>query len=633
MFGLGFLAPAFLAALAAVAIPIALHLRRRRTDRVVDFPAAHMVPSTDVADDERRRLRDLLLLALRVAALVALAVSFARPYLTGDDAGAGATATIVAVDVSRSVSSPAAWAEVRRLARAAVSAAPAGDAVGLVAFDDRARVVAPPLLDRAQALSALDALEAGPGGTSAAAGLGAAFDALAGRHGRVVLVSDLQQRAWRSGDGVGVPPDVEVSIVPVTVAPGNLAVTGLTAVDGRGLRAVVQSYADGPRTVDVRLAIDGAERGRVRVETAPLSAVDVRFDTTLPRDGVAAVIVDDRDGAPADNARYLPLAPAPAPHVAVVTAAPPDSARTGLYVQRALEAGAETWPVRVTVQDGRDVSARPLVPPPSAVVLVGSRTLDRRGREQVAAYLRDGGRVFVALGPDVDVPTLADVLGVGVRLAPEPVAPSPDDDAIVVSDPRHPVWRQLAGARSALSRLPLDQFRRLLDESGWTVLARFAGGAVALAEREVGRGRLVVFTSDIDNRWNRFPLEPGFAPFVVDLARYLTSDRQTPSAFVLPDVPAGVPPSPGAHTVTEGGVARTIVVNVDPGEGDPAVLTPDAFQAYLRPGDDAPPRPLDERARAREEQQRWWQYGLALMLGLLVAEGLLGRGRRPAESG
>ena len=44
MFGLGFLAPAFLLGALAVAVPIVLHLFRRRTDRVVDLPTAAFVP-------------------------------------------------------------------------------------------------------------------------------------------------------------------------------------------------------------------------------------------------------------------------------------------------------------------------------------------------------------------------------------------------------------------------------------------------------------------------------------------------------------------------------------------------------------------------------------------------------------
>lgn len=77
--GLSFLAPVFLAGLLAVAIPVVLHLFRRRTDRVVDFPAMQMLPEAPAERQERRRLRDLVLLALRAAALVLLAVSFARP--------------------------------------------------------------------------------------------------------------------------------------------------------------------------------------------------------------------------------------------------------------------------------------------------------------------------------------------------------------------------------------------------------------------------------------------------------------------------------------------------------------------------------------------------------------------------
>lgn len=637
MFGLGFLAPAFLAGLAAVAVPILLHLYRRRTDRVVEFPATPMLPEAPVQQQDRRRLRDLLLLALRVAALAVLAISFARPYVMGDDPRLRASATVVVVDTSLSVSAPAAWADVRRTARAAIDGAPVGDAVGLVAFDDRGRVLVRPTVNRADAVAALDALTPGAGGTSAPAGLGVALDALAGTPGRVEVVTDLQQRSWSGAASMVVPADVTVRVHPVVVAPGNLAVTAVSREGG--VTAVVQSYAPGPRTVTARLTVNGRATGQRVVELAPLAAADVRFATPIPAAGVASVAIDDPGGAAADNVRYLPLAPAPAPRVLVLTAEAPESARTGLYVQRALEAGADLWPVDVAVQDGRAFSADASPPAaPAAIVVVGTRTLDRRGRERLSRYLRDGGRVLLSLGPDVDVPTLSDAIGLNVRLAPEPVTPAADAAAIVASDPRHPVWRQLAGSRSALGRLPIERFRQVLDESGWTVLARFAGGAVALAERDVERGTLLLFASDLDNRWNRFPLEPGFAPFVIDVARYLTRDAEGRLAFVLPVVPDGVPATPGAHTLppAEGRAPATVVVNVDPGESDPATTTLDAFMAHLQPGDTTSRAEADDRARAREEQQRLWQRGLAVLLLLLVVEGVIGRAgwrRRAAETG
>ena len=79
MFGLSFLYPLFLIAAAAAAVPIVLHLLRRKTDVVVDFPAVRLLHKTPVERQRRRRLRELILLALRVAALLLLALAFARP--------------------------------------------------------------------------------------------------------------------------------------------------------------------------------------------------------------------------------------------------------------------------------------------------------------------------------------------------------------------------------------------------------------------------------------------------------------------------------------------------------------------------------------------------------------------------
>lgn len=633
MFGLGFLAPAFLAGLLAVAVPIALHLYRRRTDRVIDFPAAQMLPQAPVAQQERRRLRDLLLLALRVAALVLLALSFARPYIAGPEAQVGRGATIVAVDVSLSTSAPATWAAVRARAASAIDEAPAADLVGLVTFDDRGRVVLPPSAARSEARAALDALVPGAGGTSFPAGLGTAVDALQGAAGRVVVVTDLQQRGWHGVDAVDVPAGVEVTVAAVPPAPANLAVTAIRRDEA--ITAVVQNYASGPRTVTARLRVDGRELARADVALAPLAASDVRFTATLPPRGVADVSIEDAEGFQGDNARFWLLEPPRSVTVLVLTADPPESATTGLYVQRALEAAADTWPMRVLVEDGRRYSAATTAERPDALVVIGTRTLDRRGRERLSSYLRDGGRVLLSLGPDVDVPTLGEALGLNIRLLPEPVTPAADDGAIIPSDRRHPVWRQLAGSRSALGRLPIERYRQVLDDAGWDVLARFAGGAVAFAERDVARGTVLLFASDLDNRWNRFPLEPGFAPFIAETAQYLTRDVRTATAFVLPDVPAAVPSTPGAHTMPgpAGQAASAVVVNIDPAESDPTATTAEVFGSHVRSTERAEPARVTDEARAREEQQRLWQIGLAGMLALLVAESLVGRVTRPRRDG
>ena len=159
---MSFLYPAFLVGALAVAIPIVLHLLRRDIAPEVPFTAVRLLHKSPVERAERRRLRDFLLLAARVAALLLLAAAFARPYLRGRDARAGLR--LVAIDRSYSMGAPGMFAAALDRAREAVAAAPRGERVAVIAFDDRADVLAPPG-GAADARAALDNLAAGFGAT------------------------------------------------------------------------------------------------------------------------------------------------------------------------------------------------------------------------------------------------------------------------------------------------------------------------------------------------------------------------------------------------------------------------------------------------------------------------------------
>src|SRR5215831_13064497 len=99
MGGVGFLAPLFLLGSLAVAVPLILHLLRQRADPVQPFSAVQLLQHSRVEQARRRRLRDVLLFALRAAALVLLAVAFARPYLLGTTP-VDPPVTVVVADVS-----------------------------------------------------------------------------------------------------------------------------------------------------------------------------------------------------------------------------------------------------------------------------------------------------------------------------------------------------------------------------------------------------------------------------------------------------------------------------------------------------------------------------------------------------
>src|SRR5918999_5866999 len=159
MFGLSFLSPLFLAGLATAAIPIAIHLFHRRTEPVIEFAAMRFLRRAPVEHSRRRRLRERLLLALRVAALCLLAFAFARPYLAQSAAALSAPATMVLVDTSASMTGPGQFDRAKAAAADAIRSAPATHAVGLVTFGNAADVIAPPSQDRAGALAAIERLK------------------------------------------------------------------------------------------------------------------------------------------------------------------------------------------------------------------------------------------------------------------------------------------------------------------------------------------------------------------------------------------------------------------------------------------------------------------------------------------
>ena len=81
------LAPLYLAAAAAAAVPLWLHLRRWRTERRVVFPAIRYLQAARRALAQRLQLRHWLLLAARLALVLLAALLAAGHPLYGFDVG------------------------------------------------------------------------------------------------------------------------------------------------------------------------------------------------------------------------------------------------------------------------------------------------------------------------------------------------------------------------------------------------------------------------------------------------------------------------------------------------------------------------------------------------------------------
>ncbi len=618
---MSFLTPLYLAGAALIALPIILHLLRRDVAPPVPFTAVSLLRKSPVDRSRKHRLRDLLLLAARVAALLLLAGSFARPYLAGA-APAGRT-TVVAVDRSFSMADPARFERARALAREAIDRAQ-GDRVALIAFDDRADVVSAPGT-AADARAALAAVAPGSGATRYAALFDKAAEILADEAGgRAVVVTDLQRSGFDEA-GAMLPEGIDLEVRDAGAATANLSVTNAT-IERRQVIATVRNFGTRSRTADVRVVADDRELPPRRVTIPAGDAADVTFDTSAGGAARLKALVEDPEGYTADNERFALADTRVLPRILIVGGGP--AATGGFYLSRALLAGAEDgadFDVRTVTGSAFTAMPAERVAEHSVIMILSTHGLDRRVGDTLRGLLASGGGVFIAAGPEVDPAVVSALLGWQPALAPREIR---NAGVLAATDLRHPVLRPFDAVAANLGQVLFERAWAFDPGSSWRVVARYTNGGTALAERQAtsseplqgAPGRVLLFTSDLDRRWNDFPLNPAFVPFTQEVARYLGARPPAVSAYLVADAPPGIAPRPGL--VASGN--RTLAINVDPRESSVARVTPAEFQKLVtRSSGDSQPRAV-RLARQTEGQQNFWRYGLLLMLGALVVEAFVG---------
>ena len=194
--------------------------------------------------------------------------------------------------------------------------------------------------------------------------------------------------------------------------------------------------------------------------------------------------------------------------------------RSGFYLQRALDAASrdpEDQRARLA-RDARALAGGDLSGY-AAVVVLSTRGLEREARDAIGAFVRSGGGVLVAASPEVEPGVLGAMFDLKIQLTG--IDENNGAGLLSVTDLRHPIFRPFGPLSANLGQVRFERTWRIRPE-GWDIAARFSDGTPALLERAEGRGRIVLFASDLDRRWNDFPVQPSFVPFVVEAVRYVS---------------------------------------------------------------------------------------------------------------
>jgi hypothetical protein len=523
---MGFFAPLFLAGVAAVGLPVWLHLLRKHRSQPLPFGSLMFWERHTQSSIKHRRLRYLLLLALRMALFVLIALAFARPYIERKSIPFQHTGeiTVVAIDNSLSMRAGNLFDQARQMAKSDISGLRAGERAQVLEFGSRVHALSEVTDDKQQLNAAIDAAQTSDDKTSFAE-LARSLRSIAQSLKlplRVALYSDMQQ--------TGMPPNFNdlrlnaaIRLEPHALAPKevpNFTVENVIAprrvYDGKKQRvlATVASFGGPKATRRVSLMLNDREVETKSVEVPEGGRATVEFqslDVPYGRNK-GAIKIDAADALPADDTFYFSVERGdPRPALFVYEAG---NQHALLYFKSALEAsGQSAFDVQpVIVEQTANVS-----PAKYAFVVISDVGVLPGGFEnQLREYVQNGGSVLVALGHNA-------MAKMKVPVSDEHIAESRyagrEGERFQTAawlDPSHPSIQRdnnWAGVK----------FYRVLrvDPGKSRVVARLSDETPLLMDQQMGGGHVEVFASTFDNIDNDFPLHASFVPFVEQTARYL----------------------------------------------------------------------------------------------------------------
>ena len=656
---MGFLTPWFLAGLAAVSLPVWLHLLRKHKSTPLPFASLRFFERRTQSSIKHRRLRYLTLLALRTALLALLALAFAHPYIARrlsprDRSGA---VTVLAIDNSFSMRTAGRLAQAKAMARSVVRGLGAGQRAQVLEFGSRVEAMSEVTGDQAALDAAIAAVAASDARTSFAE-LARALRSIAGSLRlplEVHLYSDMQQS--------GMPPNfndlrlsAEIRLEPHSLASGpvpNFTVENVVApprvYDAKKTRvlAAVAGYNTPKATRKVTLKLNGREVESKSVEVPAGGRAPVEFlslDVPYGRNR-GEVTIDGGDALPADDAFYFSVERAEPRRALFVHS--PGSPQALLYFQAALEAsGQSAFAIDPATPD--QLANVPLAR--YAFVALSDVSPPAAFEARLTEYVRGGGGLLVALGRALAERSKVPVAD--LPLAGTTYAGREGDrfETAVWLDPSHP---------SILKNSRWDDVRfyraARVQPMGARVAARLGSQLPLLLDTRVGGGRVLVFASTFDNLDNDLPLHAAWVPFVQQTARYLgrlddgpasvsvgafaelRDSKQTGAAVDVVD-PTGARALSLAEATTAQNIQFTMAGFYDirrpNGPGELVAVNSDRRESDLTP---APPETLElwqntangnatgggSTAETQNPLSLWW-YAMLAVLALAVAESLLG---------
>lgn len=559
---MGFLTPWFLAGLAAVGVPIYVHLLRRHTTTPQPVSSLMFFEQGTQSSTRHRRLRYLLLFALRTALVLLVVLAFANPFVRRAKAGANDKLLLVVVDNSFSMRAGSRFVDAKQGALRVLASKRSSQRAQVMVLGGQLQVLTQPTQDSGTLKTALDGIQLGDShGNFGELGRGVrALAETVHTPMELHLFSDLQKTNMPANFAdMVLPANATLVLHPVgkvsaQAAAPNWTVESIDApaqlADPKDLKrsrvqAVIAGYDTpaAPRTVS--LIVNGKTiatrkvavpaNGRATVDFQPL---DVPYG--FSRCEVKIDAADSPDGFPADDVGVFAVKRSDPERVLFVHQA--SDSRSQLYFGSALAAAAQSSFILQSISAEQSTDVDPTKY--AFVVLSDAVTLPSIFENALSRYVNGGGSVLIATGTSVGRRARIPIFGETVADA-HYYSRDGGYAKVGQTDLTHPAMKQSTGgdvgtegpssaAKDAggWSELKI-YYAAVVDATHSRVFARLTDGTPLLLDKQVGEGHVLLLASGLDNLTNDLPLHPIFVAFVDKAARYLSGSERLSGSRVV----------------------------------------------------------------------------------------------------
>jgi len=536
----GFLNTTVLLAAGAALIPLIIHLFSRRRVKVVEFSSLRHLKQMQRRQLRRLKIRQWLLLLLRMLIILAAVLAFARPTLKEGTVGShAAVAAVILLDNSASVNRVVADGNLYELAvrrtENLLKSFKQSDRVALLPLDLASGQDAGRFASAAAAEEQLHRINCGSGRAdwrTQLARAGELLGAEASLNRELYVVAD-RQRSSLPEDALTQLNDVKLCLVDLPLEDADNV--GLVSLDLGGqliqpgrdfdiVATIANHSSDDSGDRIASLFLDGQRVAQTDFTVPAGGETSVRFTRSVARTGFHSGYVelsDDRFAG--DNRRYFSFNLPDQFNVLIV-----GDDRAAQFVALALNpptTSGQYWSVKTAAPgelSGVDFNGY------DVIMLIGAPELTTQFNSRLASAVSRGHALFITYGGSTDIDKFnlswSQLSGVTYSERVRRDFSRAGYYSFQPFEVEHPIFSVFKFPDNRPPEVKFYALPKLAVRPPAQALMTFTGGTPALVEATYERGKVLAFTGPLAPEYSDFVSHGFFVPFISRIAEYLASD-------------------------------------------------------------------------------------------------------------